>query len=93
MGNGTTAIATEKLGLHWNGIELKPEYARKTVRRIGVGSLPNFKFVPYILVGGVGVVFTILYLVGIGKVRDTLYHQRKNQQRRHMISKHYLKNN
>ena len=39
MGSGTTAIASENLGLHWNGIDLKPEYAKKAIKRIGVGHI------------------------------------------------------
>ena len=39
MGSGTTAIASEKLNLHWTGIELNPEYARKAVKRIGAGNI------------------------------------------------------
>ena len=39
MGSGTTAIAAANLGLHWNGIELKPEYARKAIKRIGEGNI------------------------------------------------------
>ena len=37
MGSGSTAIAAERLNLKWNGIELKPQYARKAIKRIGVG--------------------------------------------------------
>jgi len=39
MGSGTTAIAAEHLEIQWYGIELKPEYARKAIKRIGSGSL------------------------------------------------------
>ena len=39
MGSGTTAIAAENLGLSWNGIELKRDYAQKAIKRIGEGSV------------------------------------------------------
>ena len=39
MGSGTTAIASNNLGLHWNGIELKEEYAKKAIKRIGEGQI------------------------------------------------------
>ena len=39
IGSGSTALAAENLGLYWNGIELKSDYARKAVKRIGEGTI------------------------------------------------------
>ena len=36
MGSGTTAIVANKLGRHFVGIELNPEYVEMAERRIGL---------------------------------------------------------
>jgi site-specific DNA-methyltransferase (adenine-specific) len=39
MGAGTIGLVAEKIGLRWCGIELKPQYARMAIKRIGVGKI------------------------------------------------------
>lgn len=39
MGAGSSAVAAEKLGINWNGIELKKDFAEKAIKRIRIGSI------------------------------------------------------
>lgn len=41
MGAGTTAVAAEKLGRDWLGIELNPDFAKQAVKRIAAARPPN----------------------------------------------------
>jgi DNA modification methylase len=42
MGSGTTAVVARRLGRHFIGIELIPEYVAMAKRRLGKGDLPLF---------------------------------------------------